>query len=205
MTETHTLTAQVRQRAGKGTARQTRRDGRIPAVIYGNKQTPLMISLELNEFSKILKKPGFFTHLFDVTVEGTTHRVLPRDLQLHPVTDVPEHVDFLRVSAETKITVHVPVRFIGQDKSPGLKRGGTLNVVVHEIELNCDAANIPAHLDIDLEGLDLGATVHLNTITLPAGTTLAHGAHDMTVVTIATPSGLKLDANEGGSADGAKA
>ena len=157
MTETHTLTAEPRLRAGKGTARQTRRAGRIPAVIYGNKETPLMISLDLNEFGKILKKPGFFTHLFDVTVAGAVHRVLPRDVQFHPVSDLPEHVDFLRVSAETKITVHVPVRFVGQDKSPGLKRGGTLNVVLHEIELSCDAANIPEHIDISLEGLDLGA------------------------------------------------
>ena len=205
MTETHTLTAEPRQRAGKGTARQTRRAGRIPAVIYGNKQTPVMISLDLNEFSKILKKPGFFTHLFDVTVAGTAHRVLPRDVQFHPVTDVPEHVDFLRVSAETKITVHVPVRFVGQDKSPGLKRGGTLNVVLHEIELHCDASHIPEHIDISLEGLDLGASVHLNTVALPAGTTVAHGSHDVTVVTIATPSGLKLDAEEAAPADAAKA
>ena len=204
MTETHTLTAEPRQRAGKGTARQTRRAGRIPAVIYGNKQTPLMISLDLNEFGKILKKPGFFTHLFDVTVAGVVHRVLPRDVQFHPVSDLPEHVDFLRVSAETKITVHVPVRFVGQDKSPGLKRGGTLNVVLHEVELSCDAAHIPEHIDISLEGLDLGASVHLSSVALPAGTTVVHAAADATVVTIATPSGLKLDAEEA-PAEAAKA
>ena len=204
MTETHTLTAEPRQRAGKGTARQTRRAGRIPAVIYGNKLTPLMISLDLNEFGKILKKPGFFTHLFDVTVGGTVHRVLPRDVQFHPVSDLPEHVDFLRVSAETKITVNVPVRFVGQDKSPGLKRGGTLNVVLHEIELLCDAAHIPEHVDISLEGLDLGATVHLKSVALPAGTTAAHADRDITVVTIATPSGLKLEAEEAAPAEAAK-
>ncbi|MEI6557181.1 MAG: 50S ribosomal protein L25/general stress protein Ctc [Rhodospirillaceae bacterium] len=205
MTETFALAAEVRLRAGKGTARQTRRAGRIPAVIYGNKQTPLMISLDLNGFTKILKRPGFFTHLFDVTVDGVTHRVLPRDVQFHPVSDVPEHVDFLRVSAETKITVHVPVRFVAQDKSPGLKRGGTLNVVLHEIELLCDAAHIPEHVDISLEGLDLGASVHLGSVQLPQGTTVAHGGHDVTVVTIATPSGLKLEAEEGAPAEAAKA
>ncbi len=205
MTETHTLSAEPRLRAGKGTARQTRRAGRIPAVIYGNKQTPVMISLNLNDFSKILKKPGFFTHLFDITVAGASHRVLPRDVQFHPVTDVPEHVDFLRVSAETKISVHVPVRFIGQDKCPGLKRGGTLNIVLHEIELSCDASHIPEHVDVNLDGLDLGASVHLDSIVLPEGTSVAHGTHDQTVVTIATPSGLKLDAEESATAEPAKA
>ncbi len=205
MTETHTLTAEPRQRAGKGTARQTRRAGRIPAVIYGNKQTPLMISLDLNEFGKILKKPGFFTHLFDVTVAGATHRVLPRDVQFHPVSDLPEHVDFLRVGAETKISVNVPVHFVGQDKSPGLKRGGTLNIVLHEIELLCDASHIPEHIDINLEGLDLGASVHLSSISLPEGTTAAHADRDITVVTIATPSGLKLDAEGAAPAEAGKA
>ena len=205
MTETHTLTAEPRQRAGKGTARQTRRAGRSPAVIYGNKQTPLMISLDLNEFGKILKKPGFFTHLFDVTVAGATHRVLPRDVQFHPVSDLPEHVDFLRVGAETKISVNVPVHFVGQDKSPGLKRGGTLNIVLHEIELLCDASHIPEHIDINLEGLDLGASVHLSSISLPEGTTAAHADRDITVVTIATPSGLKLDAEGAAPAEAGKA
>ena len=204
MTETHTLTAEPRQRAGKGTARQTRRAGRIPAVIYGNKQPPVTISLDANEFGKVLKKPGFFTHLFDVTVAGTTHRVLPRDVQFHPVTDLPEHVDFLRVGAETRITVHVPVRFVDQDKSPGLKRGGTLNVVIHEITLACDAAHIPEHVDISLEGLDLGASVHLSAIKLPAGTIAVDAGRDLTVVTIATPSGLKAEAEEAAAADAAK-
>ena len=203
MTETHTLTAEPRQRAGKGTARQTRRAGRIPAVIYGNKLPPVTISLDANEFGKVLKKPGFFTHLFDLTVAGAIHRVLPRDVQFHPVSDQPEHVDFLRVSAETKITLDVPVRFVDQDKCPGLKRGGTLNIVIHDMTLICDAAHIPEHVDISLEGLDLGASVHVSDVKLPAGVTTSDASHE-TIVTIATPSGLKAEADEAAAAEAAK-
>lgn len=115
MTQIVPLSAEARDRAGKGTARQTRRDGRIPAVIYGGKQAPIMISLEKFTFTRVLNQAGFFTHLFDVTVDGATHRVLPRDVQFHPVTDVPLHVDFLRVSAETRTTVQVPVEFVDQE------------------------------------------------------------------------------------------
>uniref|UniRef100_UPI003D747CD6 50S ribosomal protein L25/general stress protein Ctc n=1 Tax=Azospirillum sp. TaxID=34012 RepID=UPI003D747CD6 len=141
MTQVIALAAEARERAGKGTARQTRRDGRIPAVIYGNKQAPLTISLDLRGFTRILHQPGFFTHLFDVTVDGATHRVLPRDVQFHPVSDVPLHVDFLRVSGDTRITVMVPVEFANQDKSAGLKKGGVLNIVRHEIEVTAVADN----------------------------------------------------------------
>ena len=200
MSEIVTLAAEARQRAGKGTARQTRRADRIPAVIYGNKEKPLMISVDNNTFTKLLKKPGFFTHLFDITVDGNSHRVLPRDVQFDPVTDVPLHVDFLRVSGDTKITVHVPVHFINQDKSPGLKRGGTLNIVRHEIELRCDASHIPEHVVVDLEGVDLGASIHFHSITLPTSAVSTVSEHDFTVATIVVPSGLKPEAAGAGEA-----
>ncbi len=202
MSDIVSLAAEVRQRAGKGTARQTRRAGRIPAVIYGNKLPPLMISLDYNGFRKLVNKPGFFTHLFDVSVDGALHRVLPRDVQFDPVSDEPVHVDFLRVGANTKITVSIPVTFINQDKCPGLKRGGTLNTVCHDIELLCDATQIPEHLVIDLEGLDLGASIHFGAITLPEGTSSTATDRDFTVATIAIPSGLKSEGAEGGAEGG---
>src|SRR5689334_4772990 len=137
MTEIITLSAERRDRAGKGAARATRRAGRVPAVIYGDKKEPLLISLEPRALSRELQKPGFFAKLLNLTVDGETVRTLPRDVQVHPVSDAPLHVDFMRVGASTKITVAVPVQFVNQDKSPGLKRGGSLNIVRHEIELVC--------------------------------------------------------------------
>jgi large subunit ribosomal protein L25 len=192
MTQIIPLSAEARDRAGKGTARQTRRSGRVPAVIYGNKLPPVMISLEYFAFTRILHKPGFFTHLFDITVDGTVHRVLPRDLQLDPVSDQPLHVDFLRVTDDTRITVEVPVEFVGQEKSKGLKRGGMLNIVRHEVELECSAANIPEHITVDVSSYDVGDSIHISSVILPEGakTTIDR---DFTVATIAAPSGMKTD------------
>lgn len=192
MTQIIPLSAEARDRAGKGTARATRRANRVPAVIYGAKLPPVMISLEFHSFNHILHKPGFFTHLFDIKVGEETHRVLPRDLQLDPVTDKPLHVDFLRVTDETRITVEVPVEFVGQDKCQGLKRGGMLNIVRHEIVLEVSAANIPEHVTIDVSAFDIGDSIHISSVTLPEGckTTIDR---DFTVATIAAPSGLKTE------------
>ena len=193
MTDIVQLAAEVRERAGKGGARQSRRLGRVPAVIYGDKKTPLMVSLEKFAFTKILNKPGFFTHLFDVEVAGTKHRVLPRDVQFDPVSDQPLHVDFLRVSAKTKIRVDVPVVFSGQDKSPGLKRGGVLNVVHHTLELLCLADKIPEKIEVSLEGFEIGDALHLTAIKLPAGVECASHEKDFTVATVAAPSTSRAD------------
>jgi large subunit ribosomal protein L25 len=197
MTKIIPLGAEGRERAGKGTARQTRRDGRIPAVIYGGKQAPVTISLEKFEFTRVLHQPGFFTHLFDVTVDGVAHRVLPRDVQFHPVTDFPLHVDFLRVTSDTRIVVHVPVEFVNQEKSPGLKRGGVLNVVHHSLDLECPADNIPEHITVSCEGFEVGASIHISAITLPEGIVSVSHEQDLTIATIIAPSGLK---SEGGDA-----
>lgn len=193
MTKIIPLGAETRERAGKGTARQTRRDGRIPAVIYGGKQAPLTISLEKFEFTRVLHQPGFFTHLFDVTVDGTAHRVLPRDVQFHPVTDVPLHVDFLRVSADTRTNVQVPVEFVDQEKSAGLKRGGVLNIVRHELELSCPADSIPESIKISCEGFDVGDSIHISSVKLPEGVTSTITDRDFTIATIVAPSGLKSE------------
>ncbi len=199
MTQVIALAAEGRERAGKGTARQTRRDGRIPAVIYGGKQAPITISLDQRGFVRILQKPGFFTHLFDVTVDGATHRVLPRDVQFHPVTDVPLHVDFLRVTGDTRITVMVPVEFVGQDKSAGLKKGGVLNIVRHEIEVTAVADNIPEHITVSCEGFDVGESIHISSVKLPEGVKPTID-RDFTIATIAAPSGLKSEASDTGEA-----
>ncbi|WP_298366676.1 50S ribosomal protein L25/general stress protein Ctc [Azospirillum sp.] len=197
MTKIIPLGAEGRERAGKGTARQTRRDGRIPAVIYGGKQAPVTISLEKFEFTRVLHQPGFFTHLYDVTVDGVAHRVLPRDVQFHPVTDFPLHVDFLRVTSDTRIVVHVPVEFVNQEKSPGLKRGAVLNVVHHSLDLECPADNIPEHITVSCEGFEVGASIHISAITLPEGIVSVSHEQDLTIATIIAPSGLK---SEGGDA-----
>ncbi len=196
MTQIVPLSAEARARAGKGTARQTRRDGRIPAVIYGGKQAPITISLDKFAFNRVLHQPGFFTHLFDVTVDGATHRVLPRDVQFHPVTDAPLHVDFLRVSADTRITVQVPVEFVSQDKSPGLKRGGVLNIVRHELEVTCAADSIPEHITVSCEGFDIGESIHISAVTLPEGVAPTITDRDFTIATIVAPSGLKSEESE---------
>lgn len=193
MSEVHSLEAMPRARAGKGAARQTRRDGRVPGVIYGNKQDPVMISLEPKALVRELHRSGFFATLFDVELEGARHRVLPRDVQFDPVSDKPIHVDFLRVSSDTKVHVEVPVIFQNEPASPGLKRGGVLNIVRHEIELICSADSIPHELVFDLTGLDIGDSIHISAIKLPQGVTPAIGDRDFTVATIVAPSAQKAE------------
>ncbi|MEA1651573.1 50S ribosomal protein L25/general stress protein Ctc [Nitrospirillum sp. BR 11164] len=200
MTQIIALAAEARNGAGKGTARQTRRDGRIPAVIYGNKEKPVTISLEAVHFTRVLHKPGFFTHLYDVTVDGVTTRTLPRDVQFDPVTDRPLHVDFLRVSDTTEIVVKVPVEFVGHDASPGLKRGAVLNIVRHEVELHVRANNIPEHLTVNLDGVDVGASIHISSVTLPEGARPVID-RDFTIATVAAPSGLKSEENAAAAAE----
>jgi large subunit ribosomal protein L25 len=187
MADIATISAELRDRAGKGAARATRRAGRIPGVIYGDQKDPVLVSLDPREFDKVLRRPGFFAKLLNVTVDGKTHRTLPRDVQLHPVNERALHVDFLRVGASTRITVAVPVHFINNDKAPGLKRGGILNVVRHEIELVCTADNIPDHITVDLDGVDIGESVHIKSVTLPPGTKPTI-ERDFTIASVAAPT-----------------
>jgi large subunit ribosomal protein L25 len=213
MVDIFTLTAEIRDRAGKGAARGIRRTGRVPAVIYGDKQATLMITLEPKELERELLKPGFFTHLYDVKIDGSAHRVLPRDVQLDPVKDRPLHVDFLRVSADSTIRVNVPVQFINQAQSPGLRRGGVLNVVRHEVEMICRADAIPDHLTIDLTGLDIGSSIHISMIAIPEGARPAIRDRDFTVATVAAPTietvpepvAAEAATAEGAAAEGAAA
>ncbi len=187
------LKAQARPRVGKGAARALRREGLIPAVIYGDKKAPEPIAISQNEARKAIFAGGFLSHVITVDVGGTKHRVIPKDYQLDPVKDFPLHVDFLRVSATSRLNVQVAVHFENEELSPGLKRGGTLNVVHHTIELSCQPDAIPESITIDLTGLDIGDAVHMSNITLPAGTEAHTHEDDMTIVTIVAPSALRAE------------
>ncbi|MFG1343617.1 50S ribosomal protein L25/general stress protein Ctc [Xanthobacter autotrophicus DSM 431] len=188
MTAIKELKAVARPRAGKGAARAERRAGRVPAVIYGEKQEPVTISLDYIAVNRAIYAGHFLTTLFEVDVDGTKHRVIPRDYQLDPVKDFPLHVDFLRVSKGATVTVEVPVHFVKQEASPALKAGGTLNVVAHTVELDCPAESIPDAIEVDLTGANYGDTFHLSTQKLPEGVTWA-GHGDDTLATIVAPSG----------------
>ncbi len=199
MSDTLDLSAEPKERGGKGAARAARRSGRVPAVIYGAKKDPVMITLDPLDVRREINKAGFFATLFDINVTGgKKERVLARDLQLHPVTDSPLHIDFLRVSAATEVTVQVPCNFINDEESPGLKRGGVLNVVRYEIELSCRADAIPQEIVIDLAGLDIGEGVHISMVSLPDGVTPTITDRDFTIATIAAPTVVQEeDAAEG--------
>ena len=188
MTQIISLAATARDRAGKGTARAARREGLVPAVIYGNKEKPVMISLDYTKFHRELHRPGFFTHLFEITLDGATHRVLPRDVQLDPVYDRPLHVDFLRVGETTEITLKVPVEFVNVETCPGIKKGGILNVVRHDIEVFAKASNLPEKIVVDLAGFEVGASIHISSVKLPEGVRPTITDRDFTVATIAAPT-----------------
>jgi large subunit ribosomal protein L25 len=197
MADILTLAAERRERAGKGTARAARRDGQVPAVIYGNKEDPVMITVERRRLERELQNPNFFIHLLDVVVDGTPHRVLPREAQYHPVTDRPMHVDFLRYSATRKVTVEVPVHFENEDEAPGIRQGGVLNVVRHAIEVQCTADRIPDGFAIDLTGLEVGDSIHASAVTLPEGVEFTITDRDFTIATIAAPTVAVTEEEEG--------
>ena len=213
MAEITTIAAVRRERAGKGAARATRRDGRVPGVIYGDKKEPVLIDVDPRELERELHKPAFFARLFDLSMDGGKERVLPRDVQLDPVRDRPLHVDFMRVNEHTRVRVQVPVHFVGQDRSPGLKRGGVLNIVRHEVELWCSADKIPDHLTIDLAGVDIGDSIHISHVALPEGTRPTITDRDFTVATLAPPTTAQVEeaapaaaaATEGAAPTGAAA
>ncbi|HTH27937.1 MAG TPA: 50S ribosomal protein L25/general stress protein Ctc [Sphingobium sp.] len=191
MSEQLTLSAEARDRAGKGASRALRREGRVPAVIYGNNEDPQMVHVEEKILNKLLGTGHFFNSVVMLEVGGKQVRTLPKDVAFHPVSDRPLHADFLRVSEHASVHVNVPVVFINEEKSPGIKRGGVLNIVLHELELICDAAEIPDDITIDLAGYDVGDTVHLSSITLPAGAKSAVEDPELTIATIVAPSALK--------------
>jgi large subunit ribosomal protein L25 len=184
MADATELKAQARDRVGKGAARALRREGLIPAVIYGDKQPPVGIAISYKDSMQRIYAGGFLSHVITLDVGGEKHRVLPRDYQLDPVRDFAMHVDFLRVGANTRIHVEVHVDFINEAASPGLKRGGVLNIVRHEIPVRCPADAIPDHFDVDLTGLEIHDSIHISAIALPEGVRPTIADRDFTVATI---------------------
>jgi large subunit ribosomal protein L25 len=193
MSEQLTLPAEARDRAGKGASRALRREGRVPAVIYGGKEDPQTVHIEEKELRRQLGTGHFFNSIVEVEVGGKKVRTLPKDVAFHPVTDRPLHADFLRVAKDAKVTVNVPVHFANEAASPGLKRGGVLNIVRHELELVCEADKIPDEIVIDVTGLDVGDSIHISAISLPQGSESAITDRDFTVATIVAPSALKSE------------
>ena len=189
MSDTIELSAALRDRVGKGSARASRREGQVPAVIYGDKKPPLSISVESKILERLFNQSGFFTHIFEIDVDGKKHRALARDAQLHPVKDTVMHVDFLRVSARTQVTVEIPVVFLNEDTCPGIKTGGVLNIVRRAIEVTCPANAIPESIELDLGAVQAGESVHISAVTLPGGVVPTITDRDFTVCSIAAPSG----------------
>ena len=183
------LNASVRERAGKGAARAVRRENRVPAVIYGDKKEPQLISLAYSELLKPVNTGRFMSTLVDLNVDGNKVRAIPRDVQFDPVRDFIIHVDFLRLGKGARITVEVPIHFVGEETSPGLKRGGVLNVVRHAVEVICPADDIPTSFDMDVSTLNIGDGLHASNLNLPEGMTFTITDRDFTIATIAAPSG----------------
>ena len=191
MSDALTLPAEARERAGKGASRQLRREGRVPAVIYGGKEDPIMIHVEEKELVKQLMTGHFMNSIVEVEIGGKKVKTLPKDVALNPVTDRPEHADFFRLAKGGKIEVSVPVVFLNEEASPGLKKGGVLNAVRHELELVCDNDKIPGEIEVDVTGKEVGDSIHISEVQLPAGSESAITDRDFTIATLVAPSALK--------------
>ncbi|MEO1048524.1 MAG: 50S ribosomal protein L25/general stress protein Ctc [Pseudomonadota bacterium] len=201
MSDSLTLPAERRERAGKGASRALRREGRTPAVIYGGKEDPITIHVEEKELVRQLNTGHFMNSIVEIEVDGKPVRTLPKDVALHPVTDRPTHADFLRLSKNATVDVSIPVLFMNEDASPGLKKGGVLNVVRHELELICAADKIPNQIEIDVTGKDVGDSIHISEVTLPEGSESAITDRDFTIATLVAPSALKKSEEEEAEGD----
>ncbi len=196
MADIASLSAAARPGTGKGAARAVRRQGRVPGVVYGSDKDPVSVSLDGKELGIEYHRAGFFSRLYDLSIDGQAERVLPREVQIHPVTDVPLHIDFLRLTADTRVNVEVPVVFINDEESPGLKRGGVLNVVRHTVELLCRADSIPEVIEFDLTGTEIGDSIHISAVSLPDGVSPTITDRDFTVATVASPTVVRDEAAE---------
>ncbi len=204
MSEIKQIKAVARDRSGKGAARAVRRQGQVPAVIYGAGQPAQAIALDFNQTKQLIFAGHFLTTIFDIDVDGKTVRAIPRDYQLDPVRDFPVHIDFLRVAKGQTIKVVVPVHVVGQEKCPGVKRGGTIQIVEHSVELAVSPDAIPDFIEASVEGLDIGSSIHLNDIKLPKGAK-ATSAENATLVTVVAPTGLKEEEAAPAAAEGTAA
>lgn len=200
MAEFETISADIRERAGKGTARAARRAGRVPAVIYGDNKDPVIVTLDRRDVLKQLNRGGIQTRIFDVKTGDGSHRTLIRDIHFDPVSDQPIHIDFLRVTRRTVVTVPVPVVFLNEDQCPGLTEGGMLQVVRNEVDLVCPAIEIPEHIEVDLTGIAMGDTINFSNATVPDGIMPAIDDRDFVIANI---SAIRGGASGGDAADDA--
>ncbi|MCF6214615.1 MAG: 50S ribosomal protein L25/general stress protein Ctc [Emcibacter sp.] len=199
------IKAELRGKAGKGSSRALRREDKIPAVIYGDKKEPTIVTLSRIALVKELNKGGFMNTSYELHVGKNVETVLPRDVQFHPVTDWPMHVDFLRLAKGSSLNIMIPINFVGEEECPGIKIGGILNVVRHEVEFSCPANAIPEAITIDISALEMNDSVHISTVTLPKGVTPVIDDRDFTIAMISAPSGLKsseTEDDEGGEGEG---
>ena len=196
----------VREETGTGNARQARRDGVVPGVIYGGGKDAISIGVKFNEVLKAINSGNFLSNMVELNHDGKPQKVITKDVQFHPVTDMPLHLDFYRVTEKTIIDVNVGATFVGEDKSPGMKRGGALNVVRYNIEVKCPAGAIPDTIEVDISGLDIGDAIHLSEVTLPKGVTPGITDRDVTIATIVASRTSKTtdddDEGEEGAAEG---
>jgi large subunit ribosomal protein L25 len=202
MADITVMAATARDKVGKGSARASRREGHVPAVIYGDGKPPLSITVERKQLVRDLETGSFFTSIYDVQIDGTGNRVLPRDVQLHPVSDIPMHVDFLRIGANTTVAVEVPVEFLNEDTCPGLRQGGVLNVVRYAVEVSCRPDLIPNSIVVDLAGAEMGDSLHISAVELPEGVTATITDRDFTIATIAAPTVVVDEDPDAEDADG---
>lgn len=205
MAESQTLKAEAREKGSKGAVRSLRREGRVPAVIYGDKKSPELITVSYKDVTALYQTGTFMSHTLDVEVGGKTERVIPRDVQFEPVRDFIIHIDFLRLGKNASVIVDVPVHFHNHEASPGLKAGGVLNIVRHDIELSCPADSIPEQIDIDLKGYEMGASIHISAVTLPAKVKPTITDRDFTIATIAAPAAVVSADNEAKAEEKAEA
>jgi large subunit ribosomal protein L25 len=205
------LDVEVRENTGTGHAREARRQGRVPAVIYGGDEAPVSVSMKFNEVLKAINSGQFLSNMVELSHDGKTQKVITKDVQFHPVKDMPVHVDFYRVTAKSIIEVEVSVNFVGEDVAPGLKEGGALNVVRYQIEVKCPAGSIPDAIDVDISGMGIGDSIHISEVTLPENVTPSITDRDFTIATIMASRSSKLaedeegvEGEEGEAAEGAE-
>jgi large subunit ribosomal protein L25 len=194
MPEVISLSAEPRGSLGKGASRAMRRAGRVPGIIYGDGKEPVPISFEPRELSRAVNRAGFFATIVDVSVVGAVHRTLAREVQYHPVSDAALHVDLMRVGAGAQVHVSVPVSFTNHEGSPGLRRGGILNIVRHNIDIVCSVDAIPDRLMVDLDGLEIGDSIHIQAVTMPEGVRAVLGSRDSTIASVAASSAVREEA-----------
>jgi len=209
MAKENKLSIEIRDSTGKSAVKKIIAAGKIPSVLYGLKEKPLTISINRMTVQKELKAGGFLTKIFSLDMDGKVSLAIPRDVQFHPISDLPVHVDFLRLGADSKVLVDIPTIFINHELSPGLKKGGVLNIVRRTVQINCPANNIPEEIVFDLEGLEIGDAIHISATKLPEGAEPTITDRDFTIGTVAAPTVVKEpeaaaegEATDGEAADG---